>query len=224
MEFPGEAPQLLLPGSPASRLLFCGIDVSECFICRDVELRASDPLRNFCDCKNLLAHHVCLSTWIQRGCGSADRLRCIVCKAKYQLQRRSPWRSVSVQWQTWLVLIIAFVLLGLVPYLVHCMMTAFTDPPPPSTFKVAAASFGLLTEILLIKCLSSYLSSRYRQAEQSSFTVQARGCKEDRTSLGPWDQSEAASAAAGHASSAASPSQVEERKVDVVKSGCLCFF
>eukprot|EP00064_Thunnus_orientalis_P005785 superscaffoldBa00000582_g5799 len=74
------------------------------------------------------------------------------------------------------------------------------------------------------RCLSSYLSSRYRQAEQSSFTVQARGCKEDRTSLGPWDQSEAASAAAGHASSAASPSQVEERKVDVVKSGCLCFF
>lgn len=41
-------------------------EASECFICRDVELRASDPLRNFCDCKNLLAHHVCLSTWIQR--------------------------------------------------------------------------------------------------------------------------------------------------------------
>lgn len=41
-------------------------EVSECFICRDVELPASDPLRNFCDCKNLLAHHVCLSTWIQR--------------------------------------------------------------------------------------------------------------------------------------------------------------
>ena len=41
-------------------------ETSECFICRDVELQASDPLRNFCDCKNLLAHHVCLSTWIQR--------------------------------------------------------------------------------------------------------------------------------------------------------------
>lgn len=75
----------------------------------------------------------------------------LVCLVQYQLQRSSPWRSVSFQWQTWLVLIIAFVLLGLVPYVVHCMMTAFTNPPPPSTFKVAAVSFGLLTEILLIK-------------------------------------------------------------------------
>ncbi|KAI3369081.1 hypothetical protein L3Q82_026047 [Scortum barcoo] len=194
--------------------------MSECFICRDVELQAGDPLRNFCDCKNLLAHHVCLSTWIQRGCGSEDRLRCIACKAKYQLQRRSPWRSVSFQWQTWLVLITAFVLLGLVPYAVHCMMTAFTDPPPPSTFKVAAASFGLLTEILLIKCLSSYLSSRYRRAEQSAFTVRARGAEEDRASSGRQDRSEAA----GHASSAALPGRVDERKADVLKSRCLGFF
>ncbi|KAM7388717.1 hypothetical protein PAMP_024874 [Pampus punctatissimus] len=138
--------------------------------------------------------------------------------------RSSPWRTVSFQWQTWLVLIIAFVLLGLVPYVVHYLMTAFTNPPPPVTFKVAAVCFGLLTNILLIKCLYSYLGSRYRQAEQSSFTVRARGLEEDRTRRGPWDQSEAASAAAGHASSAASPSQVEERKVDVVKSGCLSFF
>lgn len=75
-----------------------------------------------------------------------------------------------------------------------------------------------------LRCLSHYLSTRYRQAEQSSFTVQARGFEEDRMSLGHWDQSEAASAVAGHASSVASPSQVEERKVDVVKSGCLSFF
>ncbi|XP_040897238.1 uncharacterized protein LOC121183957 [Toxotes jaculatrix] len=201
------------------------IETPECFICRDVELQASDPLRNFCDCKNLLAHHVCLSTWIQRGCGSEDRLRCIICKAKYQLQWSSPFRLLSLQWQTWLVLITVLVLLGLVPYVVHCMMTTFTSPPPPSTFKVAAASFGLLTEILLMKCLSSYLSSRYRQAEQSSFTVRARGSEEDRTSPGRWDGSEATSAAAGHASSAASPSQREDaRKVDVLKSGCFSLF
>ncbi|XP_051233062.1 uncharacterized protein LOC127350445 [Dicentrarchus labrax] len=212
------------PLSSAESCRSLSIEMSECFICRDVELKASDPLRKFCDCKNLLAHHVCLSTWIQRGCGSEDRLRCIVCKAKYQLQRSSPWRSVTFRWQTWLVLITAFVLLGLVPYVVHCMMTAFTKPPPPSTFKLAAVSFGLLTEILLIKCLSSYLSSRYRQAEQSSFTVQARGSEEDRTSPGCLDRSEAASAAAGHASSTASPSQVDEGKVDVLKSVRLGLF
>uniref|UniRef100_UPI0037E86FD9 uncharacterized protein n=1 Tax=Semicossyphus pulcher TaxID=241346 RepID=UPI0037E86FD9 len=210
--------------SPADSCRSLCIETSECFICRDVELKASDPLRNFCDCKNLLAHHVCLSTWIQRGCGSEDKLRCIVCKAKYQLQRTSPWRSVSFQWQTWLVLITALALLGLVPYVVYRMMTAFTNPPPPSTFKVAAASFGLLTEILLIKCLSSYLTSRYQQAEQISFTVRARGSEEDRPSRGLWDRSEAGSAAAGHASSAASPSQVDERKVDVLRSGRLSFF
>ncbi len=83
----------------------------------------------------------------------------ILSLVQYQLQRRSPWRSVSFQWQTWLVLITAFALLGLVPYVVHCMMTAFTNPPPPSTFKVAAASFGLLTEILLIKWVF-YLSTQ----------------------------------------------------------------
>ncbi|XP_054458399.1 uncharacterized protein LOC129094309 [Anoplopoma fimbria] len=184
------------------------IETSECFICRDVELQAGDPLRHFCDCKNLLSHHVCLSTWIQKGCGIEDRLHCIICKAKYQLQRSSPWRSLGFEWQTWLVLITAFVLLGLVPYVVYCMMTGFTSPPPPITFKVAAASFGLLTEILLIKCLSSYLSGRYQQAEQSSITVRARGFEEDRTSPGRWDRSEA-SAAAGHASSAA---KVDEKK------------
>lgn len=183
------------------------IETSECFICRDVELQAGDPLRHFCDCKNLLAHHVCLSTWIQKGCGSENNLRCIICKAKYQLQRTSPWRSVSIQWQTWLVLITALVLLFLGPYVVHCMMTAFSNPPPPITFKVAAASYGLLTEILLIKCLYSYLSGRYRLAKQSSFTVRARGSEEDRRSPARWDRSEA-SAAAGHAPSEA---KVDER-------------
>ncbi|XP_041791327.1 uncharacterized protein LOC121605479 [Chelmon rostratus] len=211
-----------LSSAESCRSLF--IETSECFICRDVELKASDPLRNFCDCKNLLAHHVCLSTWIQTGCGSEDRLRCIVCKAKYQLQRTSPWRSLSIRWQTWLVLTVVVFFMALVPYVVHCMMTAFTDPPPHSTFKLAAACFGLLTEILLIKCLSSYLSSRYRQAEQSAFTVRPRGSEEDGRSASRRDHSEAASAAAGCAPSAASPGRVDQRKADALKSGCLCLF
>ncbi|XP_022047693.2 uncharacterized protein LOC110949777 [Acanthochromis polyacanthus] len=212
------------PLSSAESCTSLFIETSECFICRDGELKASDPLRNFCDCKNLLAHHVCLSTWIQRGCGSEDRLRCIICKAKYQLQWSSPWQLVSFQWRTWLVLITVFVLLALVPYVVYCMMTAFTNPAPPITFKIAAVAFGILTEILLIKFLSSYLSGRYRHAQQSSFTVRPRGSEEDRSSSGRWDRSEAASAVVGHASVAASPTQVEERKVDVLQSGCLGLF
>ncbi|XP_041861550.1 uncharacterized protein LOC121652696 [Melanotaenia boesemani] len=204
-----------LSSAESCRSLF--IETSECFICRDGELKPSNLLRNFCDCKNLLAHHMCLSAWIQRGCGSEDRLRCIICKAKYQLQRSSPWQLLCFQWQTWLVLITAVVLLGLVPYVVHCMMTAFTNPPPPITFKVAAVSFGVLTELLLIKCVSSYLSGRYRQAEQHAFTVQPRG------NLDRLDPSEEASAAEGQAPSPASPSRGEEKKVDALKSGHLCF-
>ncbi|XP_026013468.1 uncharacterized protein LOC113015627 isoform X1 [Astatotilapia calliptera] len=210
------------PLSPAESCRSLFIETSECFICRDGELKASDPLRNFCDCKNLLAHHVCLSTWIQRGCGSEDRARCIICKAKYQLQRSSPWRSVSFQWQTWLVLITATVLMSLVPYAVYCMMTAFTSPPPPSTFKVAAIFFGILTETLFIKCLWSYFSSRYRLAAQNSLVVQPRDSTEDRSNPGLWDRPEAASA--DRASSAASSTHMEERKVDVLKSGCLSLF
>lgn len=49
-----------------SHCLSSSSDVSECFICRDAELVASDPLRNFCDCKNMVAHHLCLATWIKR--------------------------------------------------------------------------------------------------------------------------------------------------------------
>ncbi|RVE74152.1 hypothetical protein OJAV_G00038620, partial [Oryzias javanicus] len=68
-------------------------EMSECFICRDGELISSNPLRNFCDCKNLLAHHVCLSTWIQRGCGCADRLQCIICKAKSGINKLEHYRQ-----------------------------------------------------------------------------------------------------------------------------------
>ncbi|KAF3835720.1 hypothetical protein F7725_028278 [Dissostichus mawsoni] len=144
-------------------------------------------------------------------------------RVRYQVQRRSPWRSVSSQGQTWLVLLSALVLLFLVPYAVYCLMTAFTNPPPSITFKVAAVSFGLLTEILIIKCVSSFLSSRYRQAAQSSFTVRARGSDQDRRRGGRWEGSEA-SAGSGQPSSAASPSQVDERKVDMLKSGCLSLY
>ncbi|KAK2835989.1 hypothetical protein Q5P01_016473 [Channa striata] len=199
---------LYRPLSSTELCLNVSTETSECFICRDVELQASDPLRNFCDCKNLLAHHVCLSTWIQRGGGSEDRLRCIICKAEYQLQRRSPWRSIPFQWQMWLVLIAALVLLALVPYAVYCMLTSLTNPPPPITFKVAAATFGCLTEILLIKCLSSFLGSQYRHAEQSAFTVRPRGLAEDKSKPGCWGLCKATSAAA-------SPSQEDGRKVDV---------
>ncbi|AWP11458.1 Hypothetical protein SMAX5B_007959 [Scophthalmus maximus] len=130
----------------------------------------------------------------------------------YQLQWSSPWRSVGFQWQTWLVLISVFALLGLVPFAVYYMMTVFTSPPPPSTFKVAAASFGLLTEIMLIKCLATFLSGRYRQAEQRAFTIRARGTGEGGASRGP---------AAGHAPSAPAASQVNARKADVLESGYL---
>ncbi|XP_067230431.1 uncharacterized protein [Chanodichthys erythropterus] len=162
-------------------------DESECFICRDVGLVGEDPLRTFCDCKSLVAHHSCLLTWIKKGLGREERLSCSICKAErdpeklhmlYQLQRCAPWRTVASQWQTWPILAIAVLLLALVPYVVYRMMTAFENPPPHSLFKSAAICFGLLSEALLIKCLCSYFSHRLQRAEQSSFSLQPRRSEE----------------------------------------------
>ncbi|KAJ8375298.1 hypothetical protein SKAU_G00058780 [Synaphobranchus kaupii] len=57
-------------------------DVSECFICRDGERMDQDALKNFCDCKNLFAHHRCLLTWIKKGLGNEDKPKCSVCNAE----------------------------------------------------------------------------------------------------------------------------------------------
>lgn len=70
---------------------------------------------------------------------------------QYQLQKRSPWRVLCLQWETWAVLITVFVLMGLVSYMVHCLIMLIVNPPPPRVFKLASVSFGLLAEILLLK-------------------------------------------------------------------------
>ncbi|MBN3313309.1 SEP15 protein, partial [Atractosteus spatula] len=59
----------------------------ECFICREGEVSDQDELRNFCDCKSLVAHHRCLLTWISKGPGPESCPRCTVCKAE------PVWRS-----------------------------------------------------------------------------------------------------------------------------------
>ncbi|KAJ8375310.1 hypothetical protein SKAU_G00058900 [Synaphobranchus kaupii] len=133
---------------------------------------------------------------------------------QYQLLRRPPWRSVLYQWQTWLVLAVSLALLGLVPYVVFRMMTAFQNPPPHTSFKAAAVCFGLLTETLLMKCLASYFTGRYRQAEHSSFTVQPR--KAECREAGPDPRRPAA--AAGQSSSAAVGIRAGERKQGNVKA------
>ncbi|KAI1889371.1 hypothetical protein AGOR_G00178570 [Albula goreensis] len=189
-------------------------DVSECFICRDGERTENDPLRIFCDCKNLLAHHHCLLTWIKKGLATEEKPKCSVCNAEYQLHRRPPWKSVLRQWQAWLVLAVTLALLGLVPYVVFRMMTAFRNPPPHSLFKAAAVCFGLLTETLLLKCLASFLTSRCRQAEQTSFAVQPRRA-EFCEGPGPWRPG---AAVAGHSSSAAAGVRPGERKQGNVKA------
>ncbi|KAL6458240.1 hypothetical protein MHYP_G00334700 [Metynnis hypsauchen] len=63
------------------------------------------------------------------------------------------------------------------------MLTAFQNPPPHALFRTAAICFGLLTETLLIRCLFCYVSGRYRQAEQSSFSLQPRGLEEEQEDL-----------------------------------------
>ncbi|XP_015210886.1 uncharacterized protein [Lepisosteus oculatus] len=169
-------------------------DSLECFICREGEVSDQDELRNFCDCKSLVAHHRCLLTWISKGPGPESCPRCTVCKAEYELRRSSAWRQVAGQWQTWLVSAAVLALLALVPFVVFRMMTAFQDPPPHSVFKAAAICFGLLAETLLIKCLVSYCSSRYGAAKTSSFSVLARSAEQRDAGPGPRGPPSAAAA------------------------------
>ncbi|XP_075904642.1 uncharacterized protein LOC142903084 [Nelusetta ayraudi] len=173
--------------TPAESSTTLAIDQSECFICRDVQLKASDPLRNFCDCKTLLAHHSCVSMWIQKsrgGDGSGARPQCLVCTSKYQLQRTSPWCSPWFWLYSWLALLPVLLLAAAVAYLLYFLLAVFTRPPPPALIQVAAVAFGVLMEIMLLKCLSSLLSRSYQQVELSSFTVRPRGCQGDIAATG----------------------------------------
>ncbi|KAF4079264.1 hypothetical protein AMELA_G00191050 [Ameiurus melas] len=60
-------------------------ETPECFICRDVQLVDGEKLKRFCDCKNLMAHHGCLLTWVRTGLRRNDQLRCRVCNAEHQV-------------------------------------------------------------------------------------------------------------------------------------------
>ncbi|KAK1796801.1 hypothetical protein P4O66_009812 [Electrophorus voltai] len=71
-----EACKRCLPGAKSCLLG----EMAECFICRDVRL--AEGLRRFCDCKNLLAHHSCLLTWVTKGLSREDRLRCRACNSE----------------------------------------------------------------------------------------------------------------------------------------------
>ncbi|XP_060723771.1 uncharacterized protein LOC132844394 isoform X3 [Tachysurus vachellii] len=126
-------------------------ETPECFICRDVQLLDGEPLKRFCDCKNLMAHHSCLLTWVRMGLKWEDQLKCRVCNAAYQQQRVAPWHIMVSQWHVWTVLVVTMVLVALVPYTVYRMLTAFDNPPPHTFFNMAAICFGILSEILLLR-------------------------------------------------------------------------
>lgn len=52
-----------------SCFVFCFFaETPECFICKDVQLVDGEQLKRFCDCKNLMAHHSCLLTWVRTVC------------------------------------------------------------------------------------------------------------------------------------------------------------
>ncbi|XP_027002328.2 uncharacterized protein LOC113642838 isoform X3 [Tachysurus fulvidraco] len=130
-------------------------ETPECFICRDVQLVDGEPLKRFCDCKNLMAHHSCLLTWVRMGLKLEDQLKCRVCNATYQQQRVAPWHIMISQWHVWTVLVVTMFLVALVPYTVYRMLTAFDNPPPHTFFNMAAICFGILSEILLLRLQNS---------------------------------------------------------------------
>ncbi|KAB5584244.1 hypothetical protein PHYPO_G00105170 [Pangasianodon hypophthalmus] len=153
-------------------------ETPECFICREVQLVDGEQLKRFCDCKNLMAHHSCLLTWVRMGLKREDQLRCRVCNAEYQQQRVAPWQSVASQWRVWPVLVVAVVMAALVPYTVFCMLTVFDNDHPHTLFNMAAICFGILSEILLLRLLYCYITNHFRKAQRASFSLQPRNLEE----------------------------------------------
>ncbi|XP_017335891.1 uncharacterized protein LOC108272161 isoform X2 [Ictalurus punctatus] len=155
-------------------------ETPECFICRDVQLVDAEQLKRFCDCKNLMAHHGCLLTWVRTGLKRNDQLRCRVCNAEYQQQRVAQWQTLVSQWRVWPVVLLAVVLVALIPYTVYRLLKAFNNPPPHILFNMAAICFGILSEILLLRLLFCYVTKYFRKAQQASFNLQPRNLEEEQ--------------------------------------------
>ncbi|XP_066480664.1 uncharacterized protein [Tiliqua scincoides] len=170
--YPDSAPLIdaaMVSQNPLGSLRGDHEESKECFICREGDEMGRDALLHFCDCKNLIAHQKCLLTWIQKGPPISGTPRCKVCTAEYELERKSPWRILAIQWHEWVVSCTILAGMILIPVLVYQMMIAFKDPPPSLIFHIAAICFGVLTEILLTKCLQFGGSTGAGQAVGSGF-------------------------------------------------------
>ncbi|KAK1796800.1 hypothetical protein P4O66_009811 [Electrophorus voltai] len=84
---------------------------------------------------------------------------CLGACVDYEWRRKAPWWTLASQWPVVTVVTMATALAVLVPYVVHRMLTAFKDPPPPALFRAATICFGLLSEALLVRKLLSALPS-----------------------------------------------------------------
>ncbi|XP_068098720.1 uncharacterized protein [Hyperolius riggenbachi] len=151
----------------------------ECFICREVKKKSQEELQKFCDCRDLVVHHHCLLTWIQKGSGNEDRHRCSACTAEYNLQEGTVWKSLLCHWRSLLVLFLTLAAVTTIPFLVHHLRT-LTDPPPSQLFKVVAVCSGVIAETLIIKCFIWYCSYQYKQARVTSYSIKARSVVEQR--------------------------------------------
>ncbi|KAI5109299.1 hypothetical protein C0J45_0696 [Silurus meridionalis] len=159
-------------------------ETPECFICKDVQLVDSEQLKRFCDCKNLMAHHGCLLTWIRTGLKREEQLRCRICNAEYQQQKVTSWQVVVSHWRVWPMVVVVMVLVALVPYAVYHMLTAFNNPSPHMFFKMAAICFGILSEILLLRFIHWYVTNNFWKGQQASLSLQPRNLEGEEQEAG----------------------------------------
>ncbi|XP_053549892.1 uncharacterized protein LOC128641310 isoform X2 [Bombina bombina] len=170
-------------------------DLKECYICRDEDVLYREELCHYCDCKDLVVHQRCLLIWIQQGSGNEDRQRCKVCTAKFHLQEGSVWRALLCHWQNVLLLALLVGFMMLIPFIVH-QIIILEDLSPDNLFRTAAACFGIIAEIFLVKCFIWYCSDQYRKARMASYSIKARTEREnERVSL-HWSDDRNSSASA----------------------------
>ncbi|XP_072276020.1 uncharacterized protein [Pyxicephalus adspersus] len=133
----------------------------ECFICREADKQGQEELLNYCDCRDLVGHHQCLLTWIQ----------------KYHLQEGTVWKVLLCQWRSLFTLIVTLASIIAIPLLIHYLNT-LTDPPPDQLFKIVAVCSGIIAETLLAKYFMWYCKNQYIKARLSSFSIKARSVEE----------------------------------------------
>lgn len=161
-----ESPLKEIPEADA----FIDGNIAECWICYDNEKK--DPLIQPCDCTGDVSsvHHECLTRWlIESSSGSAENLRCKVCKCQYDVRSstRLDWeRGFTAQhWGSTAVTVTCMCVAVAVAWIVIQMFEH-------SYIRMISASVALLVVYVCLKFLGQNTVSAYQRAKVGALSIE----------------------------------------------------